>query len=101
MEKSTMREWILSPEEMIDAKLRKWDKQKKWENGEAVHLLWQWEQTLIKLDIFWQDKKEAVRLKFLSPREDHDFMWDGLSEKTFNKIADRIGNLAMRIMHPP
>lgn len=86
---------------MVDTKLKKWDKQRKWENGESIHLMWQWEQTIIKMEVFWPDKNEVVRLKFLSPREDHDFMWDGLTTRTFNKISDRIGNLSMRIMHPP
>lgn len=95
-----MREWVISLEEMLTNKLKKWDKHRKWENGEAVHLLWQWEQTLIKLDIFWEDGKETIRLKFISPRGDHDFMWHGLSDKTFNNVQDRVGNLAMAIMHP-
>lgn len=101
MEKATMREWVISLEDMVTHKLKLWDKQRKWENGEAVHLMWQWEQTIIKLDVFWEDHKEAVRLKFISPREDHDFMYAGLSDKTFNKVQDRVGNLAMRAEHPP
>ncbi len=100
MNKIDTKEWILSLEEMINNKLKKWDKHQKWENGEMVHLMWQWEQTIIKVDIFWEDKKEIVRLKFIGPREDHDFMYDGLTDKTFNNLQDRIGNLAMRIMHP-
>ncbi len=86
---------------MIANKLKTWDRDRKWENGEGTHLLWKWEGTLIKLDIFWQDKKEAVRLKFIGPREDQDFMFDGLTNKTFNKVQDRVGNLCMRAMHPP
>jgi hypothetical protein len=100
MQKSEMRAWLIALEGMLDNKLKKWDKQRKWENGEAVHLMWQWEQTIIKMDVFWEDKKEVVRLKYISPRVDHDFMWDGLTDKTFNKIQDRVGNLAMATMHP-
>lgn len=96
-----MRDWIASLETLVDKKLSGWDKLRKWENGEVVHLMWQWEQTIIKMDVFWEDKKEVIRLKYISPREDHDFMWDGLSDRTFNKIQDRVGNLAMRAMHPP
>ncbi len=102
MDKVTMRDWVCSLEAMVDKKLAKWDKHKKWENGKLpIHLMWQWEPTIIKLDIFWKDGKEVIRLKFFSPMEDHDFMWIGLSDETFNGIQDRIGNLAMRIMHPP
>lgn len=96
-----MREWVSSLEMMLDNKLRKWRKYDKWENGETVQLRWQFEQTHLHLDVFWQDKKETIRLKFTSPRGDHDFMWHELNEKTFNKIQDRVGNLAMSIMHPP
>ncbi len=100
MDKASMREWVISLETMVGNKLSKWDKHRKWENGEAVHLMWQWEGTITKLDIFWEDAKEVVRLKFMGPREDHDFMYDGLTDKTFNKVQDRIGNLAMSVMHP-
>lgn len=101
MQKADMREWIISLEVMLDNKLKKWDKQRKWENGEVVHLLYQWENVLIKLDIFWEDKKEKVRLKYIGPRVAQDFMWDGLDDKTFNKIQDRVGNLSMITFHPP
>ena len=96
-----MREWVTSLEGMLDNKLKNWDKHRKWENGEAIHLMWQWEQTIIKLDVFWEDAKEVIRLKLISPRSFYDFMWDGLNDRTFNKIQDRVGNLAMAIMHPP
>jgi hypothetical protein len=101
MDKAGSRKWIIALEEMLNNKLKKWDKHRKWENGEVVHILWQWEHSLIKLDIFWEDRKETVRLKLVSPRTDHDFMWHGLNDTTFNKIQDRVGNLAMGIMHPP
>ncbi len=101
MDKAGMREWVISLEEMMTNKLKTWDKHRKWENGEAVHLLWQWEQTLIKLDVFWEDKKETVKLYFLNPRQTHEFMWHGLTDKTFNNVQDRVGNLAMSVMHPP
>lgn len=100
MNKMDKNDWVASLEGMLATKLKKWDRHRKWENGEVIHLLWQWEHTLIKLDIFWQDNKETVRLKFVSPRGDHDFMWHGLSDQTFNKIQDRVGNLSMATMHP-
>ena len=96
-----MREWVLSLEEMLINKLKKWEHHRKWENGEDVHLLWQWEQTLIKLDIFWHNGEESVRLRCTGPRNSHDFLWHGLTDKTFNKIQDRVGNLAQVTMHPP
>jgi hypothetical protein len=101
MEKTLMRDWIAALEVMVNNKLTRWDRQRKWENGEVVHLMWQWEQTIMKLDIFWQDEKEIIRLKYFSPHEDHDYMWNGLNNSTFNKVQDRIGNLAMRTVHPP
>ena len=101
MQRIDMKEWLVDLETMVDTKLKKWDKHRRWENGESVHFLWQWEQTLIKMDVFWEDGKETVRLKFMSPRGDHDFMWHGLDAKTFNNIQDRVGNLSMTTMHPP
>ncbi len=95
-----MQDWTAGLESMVDNKLKKWDKHRKWENREAIHYLWQWEHTLIKIDVFWRDQKETIRLKYTSPREDHDFMWHGLDLLTFNKIQDRVGNLAMTTMHP-
>lgn len=96
-----MRDWVCSLEEVLDKKLKKWKKENKIENGEAVHLRWQYEQTHVQIDIFWEDKKETVSLKYLSPRANHDFLWHGLDEKTLNKVMDRVGNLAQITMHPP
>jgi hypothetical protein len=96
-----MREWIASLEEASDIKLKKWKKEPKFENGEAVHLHWQWEQTRININVFWEDRKETVKLTYTSPRVNHDFLWHGLNNKTFNKIMDRIGNLSQITMHPP
>jgi len=101
MNKIDMREWVASLEVMLDNKLKKWHKFAKWENGENVQLRWQYEQTHIQLDVFWENGVETVRLKYLSPRGDHDFMWHGLTDKTFNRIQDRVGNLAMTTLHPP
>lgn len=100
MNKIDMREWVISLEFMLDSKLKKWRKYDKWEDGEMVQLRWQFEQTHIHIDVFWEDLKETVRLKYLAPRGDHDFMWHGLTDKTVNKIQDRVGNLAMTTMHP-
>ncbi len=101
MDKYGMREWIASLEEVIDNKLKKWRKQPRIENGEAAQLHWQFEQTHFIIDVFWEDEKENVHFQFHSPRSSHRFEWHGLSNKTFNKIVDRIGNLAQIAMHPP
>lgn len=96
-----MREWVATLEEMIDLKLKKWRKIPKVENGEAVQLAWQWEQTRLSLNLFWEDGKEIAILGYSSPRIDHMFKWHGLNKTTFNRLQDRIGNLAMTTMHPP
>lgn len=96
-----MRDWVSSLEDVLDNKLRKWIKEPKIENGEAVHLRWQFEQTHIRIDIFWEDHKETVTMKCTSPRASHDYLWHGLTDRTFNKVMDRTGNVAQVIMHPP
>lgn len=100
MNKQDMRDWVASLEEFIDHKLKKWRKEQKIENGEAIQLRWQFEQTHIILDIFWEDDKETVSFRFLSPRVSHQFAWHGLNDKTLNRVLDRAGNLAQIVMHP-
>lgn len=99
MNKIDMRMWVSSLEEVIDNKLKKWLK-RRIENGEAVQVHYQHEQTHMIMDIFWEDKQETVNLLYLSPRADHRFTWHGLNNKTFNKIMDRAGNLAQMTMYP-
>lgn len=101
MEKHEMREWVASLEEVIDNKLKKWKRESRIENGEAVQVEWQYEQTHILLDIFWQDGSESVHLHYFSPRAYHNFLWHGLIDRTFNKVMDRVGNLAQITMYPP
>jgi len=101
MDKFQMREWIASIESAIDRKLAKWKKCQRIENGEAIQLGWQFEQTHFILDVFWEDQKETVQLNFFGPRVNQRFNWHGLDDKTFNKIVDRVGNLAQVTMHPP
>lgn len=101
MTKLEMRDWVAALEEMIDNKLRLWKKGNPIENGESVRLSWQFEQTCIQIFLFWEDGKEFVNLKCMGPRADHGYSWSGLDNRTFNKICDRIGNLAQVIMHPP
>lgn len=101
MQKFDMREWVCSLEEIIDNKLNKWRKVPKVENGESVQLAWQWEQARFSLNVFWEDHKETICLEYTSPRTDHSYRWHGLSDATFNKVVDRVGNLAQVAMHPP
>lgn len=101
MDKIGMREWVASLEEVIDHKLQKWRKIPKVENGESVQLAWQWDQTRVTLNIFWEDQKETVNLQYTSPRVGHTYHWHGLADKTFNRVMDRVGNLAQITMHPP
>ncbi len=96
-----MREWISTLEDCIDKKLKKWIKESRIENGEVVQIEYQFEQTHIVLDIFWHDKEETVNLHYFAPRAKHLFTWHGLNDKTFDRIQDRIGNLAQTTMHPP
>ncbi len=96
-----MRDWIASLEEACDAKLKKWKKEGKIENGEAIQMRWQFEQSHIILDIFWEDRKETIHFQYISPRASHRFEWHGLNERSFNKVMDRVGNLAQVTMYPP
>lgn len=96
-----MREWVASLEEILDNKLRKWRKISHIENGEDVQLTWQWEQSHVHIDVFWQDEKESVHIRLTTPRSSHEYHWHGLNDKTFNKVMDRVGNLVQVIMNPP
>lgn len=101
MEKYDMREWVSALEAVVDNKLKKWKKENKVENGESVQLRWQFEQTHMHLDIFWEDHKESVIFHYLSPRIDHSYRWHGLDETTLNRVMDRVGNLAQVTLCPP
>lgn len=100
MDKYKMREWTAALEEVLDKKLKKWKKHGKMENGEAISMTYQYEQTYVNITIFWEDHKEVVKLQYLSPRADHFFHWNGLNDKSLNLIMDRVGNLAQMTMHP-
>ncbi len=96
-----MKEWVATLEEAVDLKLKKWKKENKIENGEAIQMRWQFEQSHIVVDIFWEDHKETIHFQYISPRASHRFEWHGLNEKSFNKVMDRVGNLAQITMYPP
>lgn len=101
MNKIDMRDWVASLEEVIDNKLKKWRKIPKVENGESLQLAWQWEQTRMSISIFWEDHQETINFSYTSPRIDHSYLWHGLNGNSFNKVMDRVGNLAQITMHPP
>jgi len=100
MEKIEMRQWVSALEDVIDNQLRKWKKESRIENGEAVQIEWQFSQSHIIIDIFWETGKEAVHLQFHSPRSSIRYEWNGLTDKTFNLIMDRVAHLAQRVMYP-
>lgn len=100
MDKFGMREWVCSLEEIVDNKLKKWRKIPKVENGKSVQLAWQWDQVRMSMNIYWPDHTEAVYFSYTSPPEDHFFRWHMLDDKTFNRVTDRVGNLAMVAMYP-
>lgn len=101
MNKIEMRDWVAALEQVIDNKLKLWKKESRIENGRVVQVEWQFEQTHIIIDIFWFDKEELIRLKYFSPIDDHHFTWHGMTDRTFNRVQDRIGNLAQITMYPP
>lgn len=96
-----MRDWVATLELAVDNKLKKWKKDPKIENGEAIQLRWQFEQTHFVINIFWEDQKEAIHLDYFNPRVSHRYAWHGLILRTFTKVMDRVGNLAQITMCPP
>lgn len=101
MDKIQMREWISILEGEIDDRLKTWKKESRIENGEAVQIEWQFEQTHVLIDIFWRDGMESAHLKLFSPRSSYSFIWHGLTDQTYHRIMDRVGNLTLYMMNPP
>lgn len=99
MEKIDMREYVIRLREMVDRSLKLWKPTTHIENGDVVHLAWQFEQTHVIVDIFWLDGDEGVNLQILHPRRRHHFEWHGLTEKTLDGLIDRIGNITQTIMY--
>lgn len=100
MEKFSFKEWATVLGAAIDKKLAKWLKGPRIENGEAFHFGWQFEQTHMFLDIFWEDGKEAVHFTYVGPRATQRFEWHKLDKNVINRIMDKVGNLAQVTMHP-
>lgn len=96
-----MRDWVASLENAADKKLVKWKKDPKIENGESIHLRWQFLQSHIIIYVFWEDNKEGIHFQFIGPRACPRYEWHGLTDNTFNKVMDRVGNLAQITMYPP
>lgn len=99
MTKLDMREYTAKLDEMVSHSLKLWKKLTHIENGEAVSIVWQFEQALIVIDIFWKDGGEGIHLLVNSPRHSHKFTWTGLTEDTLDRLIDRIGNLAQMLMY--
>lgn len=99
MDKTAAREWVIRLEEILDKKLVKWRKDNTIPQDVIIQLVWRFEQTFLHLNIFWKDHREMVRLQFTSPQVTHDFTWFGLTDKTFDHIMDRVGNLAQVTMY--
>lgn len=100
MDRHGFKEWVVTLEAAIDKRLAKWLKGNTIENGEAVHFGWQFEQTHMLLDIFWEDGKEAVHFTYINPRTTQRFEWHKLDKHVIDRIMDRVGNLAQATMHP-
>jgi len=94
MTKLEMREYVAELETRIDLRLKKWKKESRIENGEAVQVEWQYEQSHIILDFFWHDGEERMNLYCISPRNQRRGGWDNISKKTETAIMDIIGNFA-------
>ncbi len=94
-----MRDFISELESCVDKSLKLWKKLSHIENGEVVNIVWQFEQSLIIIDVFWKDGDEGVNLQILHPRHRHHYEWSGLSADTIYKVIDRIGNVAQLIMY--
>jgi|SRR5882724_4410129 len=99
MTKVDMREYVANLEECIDRSLKLWKKLVNIENGEVVHLSWQFEQTILIIDVFWKDGDEGINLQILHPRQRYQYEWTGLTPVSLDNLVDRVGNIAQKIMY--
>ena len=99
MNKIAMREYLADLEARIDEKLKKWKKDKI-ENGEVVHLTYQFESSHIMIDVFWHDEDEFIEVECKLAKSTHkDYEFDGLTPETIERVIDRIGNFSMVAMN--
>lgn len=99
--KPSVEEWVSSLEEMIDNKLRRWVKEPRLDTDDVIQYAWRWKHSRMILNVFWRDGGEGVCLQYASPRVSHEYRWHGLVNQTFNRVMDRVGNLAQTTMYPP
>jgi hypothetical protein len=97
MNKHEMRQYIAELETRVDMALNKWKKESRIENGEAVQIEWQYEQSHVIIDVFWEDDAESIVLQCINPRFGWRHHWKSLSKENVNRIMDRVGNFAQII----
>lgn len=90
-------DWTIELEEMVDTKLKKWKKDDPVRSVQSVQYRWQFHQTHILLDVF----KDVLHFTYHNPRAHQRFEWYGLTDETFDRVQDKVGNLAQITMHPP
>jgi len=98
MDKLSMRVYLSDLETRIDTMLKKWKKESRIENGEAVQVEWQFEQAHVIIDVFWEDLGERIILHCFSPRFSMKQDWAGLNAQTAVKVMDRVGNFVQIAM---
>lgn len=98
MDKFQMRDYLIDLETQIDSMLKKWKKDKI-ENGKVVQLTYKFEIANIILDVFWTDGHERVKLECRCANRLTEDDWEGLTDKTFDNVLDRVGNFAMVFMN--
>lgn len=102
MDKLSMREYIAELETRIDGMLRRWKKESRIENGEAVQIEWQFEQSHIIMNVFWHDKREGINIYCLNPHlQTREGKWKGLDKRSEKSVMDMIGNFAQIVMSMP
>lgn len=102
MNKVDIKDWVASLEAMIDKKLAKWDKHRRWENGgDPIHFMWQWEHVIIKLDVFVMECQQGIRLRYIGPCIYEDQVLHGLTKKTFRQAEHYAAHWDILTMHPP
>ncbi len=102
MTKLEMREYLAELETLLDRMLKKWKKESRIENGKAVQVAWQFEQSHIIMDVFWRDNEEKINLFCLNPhRPIREGRWAGLTKETGKKVIDMVGNFAQIVLSEP
>lgn len=84
-------------EEMVDRKLEKWHKDDPVRDIKSIQFRWKFHQSHIFIDVF----REGVHFQYHSPRVNHRFEWNGLTNKTFRQVEHHVAHLAMVTMYPP